>query len=551
MSFNNHIQKIVPIYLLYKKLCACLCLLYFFNGTPATCQTFVYNPFVDVQHYNFQITFTDSADFIEGLALISVTHLTTSNTIQFDMAGINSKGTGMKVLYVKKEGVPLSFSQQNNKLVISNITQIQKGDTGTYEIAYKGLPADGLIFSKNKFGNRTIFSDDYPNRAHNWLPCIDHSSDKATVEFYITAPLHYKVISNGILFEETVLPQGKNKITHWREDVALPVKIMALGLADFAVGYAGNVDCIQLYSYVYTENKLQGFYDFSLATDILPFFIKTVGPYPYKKLANVQSTTMYGGMENANAIFYSENIITGTRKNEPTIAHEIAHQWFGNSVTETDWRHIWLSEGFATAYTNWYMQNKYGNDTLIHMLKQQRISVIDFSKKITLPVVDSLTTNYMKLLNPNSYQKGGWILHMLKNKLGDSLFNTGIQNYYKTYAGKNAGTQEFKNVMEQTSGINLEQFFHQWLFTTGQPALKINQEYSPATNSVAVTIEQMQSPLFIFDLDLQIITKDSTLFKTISMNERKKSFVVDHVKELIKIIPDPFTRLLFESVISN
>ncbi len=519
--------------------------LFFYNSASA--QLFKYDDLVDVQHYKFELTFNDSTNAIEGIAHITLTHVAPSKQVQFDLTNVNNAKNGMQVIKVKKNNALLKYTHQNNKLIILDSGNVIKGDTSTYKISYTGIPADGLIFSKNKFGNRTIFSDDYPNRAHNWLPCIDHSSDKATIEFIVTAPLHYKVISNGILIEETVLPQGKNKITHWREDVVLPVKIMALGLADFAMGYAGSINCIPVYSYVYPENKSAGFYDFGQAKDIIPFFIKTVGPYPYKKLANVQSTTMYGGMENANAIFYSENSVSGTGRIEPTVAHEIAHQWFGNSVTETDWRHIWLSEGFATAFTNWYMQDKYGDDTLLQLLKHQRKNVIDFSKQKLVPVVDSITTDYIKLLNPNSYQKGGWILYMLKNKLGDSLFYKGIKNYYEKYAGRNAGTLEFKNIMEQTSGTNLEKFFHQWLYTAGHPVLKITHALNKANNTLQVTVEQTQPKLFEFDLDVQlIVSKDQSYMQTITMDERKKSFIINNINEVIKITPDPATRLLFE-----
>src|SRR6266700_4268795 len=197
---------------------------------------------------------------------------------------------------------------------------------------------------------------------------------------------------------------------------------MVIGAAGFAVQYSGTINGTPVYSWVYPENKEKGFYDYAQAVDILPFYIKHVGPYAYEKLANVQSKTIFGGMENAGAIFYSENTVTGTRVSESLLAHEIAHQWFGDMATETDWSHLLLSEGFATYMTILYFENKYGPDTARSMRTEDRNQVIEFAKKYKKPVVDSSVTNYMELLNANSYQKGGWILHMLRMEAGDSAF---------------------------------------------------------------------------------------------------------------------------------
>jgi len=200
------------------------------------------------------------------------------------------------------------------------------------------------VFSKNKFAQRTIFADNWPNRARNWLPCLDHLSDKASVDFKVTAPEHYKVISNGIWVEESAL-SGHKKFTHWKETLALTTKVMVIGLADFAVNYAGTVDCIPVSSWVFPKDRKNGFYDYEQALEILALFLKNVGHYACQKLANVEAITIFGGMENASAIFYYEQSITGKHtRSEELIAHEIAHQWFGNSVTEADWPHVCVVE---------------------------------------------------------------------------------------------------------------------------------------------------------------------------------------------------------------
>ena len=217
----------------------------------------------------------------------------------------------MTVTAVAVNSSAIEFYQQDETLHINNTAKA--GDTIHYTIIYEGVPADGLIIDKTKYGHRSFFGDNWPNRAHNWLPCVGQPADKASVDFIVTAPDHYQVIANGLKTEEISLPD-QQKQTHWKETVALPTKVMVIGAADFAVNYAGDVDCIPVYSWVYPEDKKKGFYDYALAKDILPFFIEHVGPYAYRKLANVQSKTRFGGMENASAIFYFENSVQGNRK---------------------------------------------------------------------------------------------------------------------------------------------------------------------------------------------------------------------------------------------
>jgi aminopeptidase N len=500
------------------------------------------NQVFDVLHYRFNLELNDENDIIKGEAILTVTFLHDASNFDFELVKKNSSGKGMIVTNVRENSNAVFFTHENDLIHIS--TLVKGGDTINYIVSYKGIPADGLIISKNKYGHRTFFGDNWPNRAHNWLPCIDHPSDKASVEFVVTAPEHYQIIANGVQVEENNLPNHLRQ-THWKETANLPTKVMVMGAADFAVNYAGDVDCIPVYSWVYPEDKVNGFYDYAVATEILPYFIKNVGPYAYKKLANVQSKTRFGGMENASAIFYFENSITGDRKLEPLLAHEIAHQWFGNTATESNWQHIWLSEGFATYMTQLYMENKYGADTLHSRMDEDRQKVIAFSKQRTTPVVDStVRANFTELLNANSYEKGSWVLHMLRRKLGDTIFWKGIQNYYRQYAGKNASTEDFRKAMETDSTLNLKPFFKQWLYTTGQPFLTSSWRYSGG--SVTVTVKQTQPKLFEFPLEIMVQSDKDSSMATLMMKGKTGTIDIPLGSKPLKVVLDPNVDLLFE-----
>jgi aminopeptidase N len=504
---------------------------------------------IDVLHYKFNIGLNDVNDTIHGVAEIKVKFIKPAGVVYFDLTKMKNSGSGMKVEDI--EGVEYtSRIQEDEKMNILLPKMFNTGDTLTFIISYSGIPADGLIISKTKYGHRSFFADNWPNRGHNWIPCHDDPADKATVEFIVTAPEHYQVVANGVQVEETSLGNSF-KLTHWREDTPISTKVMVIGAADFAVNLAGVVNGnIPVYSWVYPENKDKGFYDYAQANGILEYYISHVGPYGYKKLANVQSKTRFGGLENANTIFYSENSVSGTRKSEGLLAHEIAHQWFGNMATEKSFGHLWLSEGFATYFTILYFENKYGKDTAMNMLREDRSQVIDFSKKSNKAIVDTDETDYMKLLNANSYQKGGWVLHMLRCELGDSVFWRSIRKYYATYAGGVADTRDLQKVFEDVSGKNLKQFFDQWLYTTGQPDLEITWKYD-ADKILMIDIKQLQPTIFKFPLAFKINTSSGSKKEKVFVDKDVSSYKIKQEQKPLSIIVDPATELLMQSSIKG
>jgi aminopeptidase N len=328
--------------------------------------------------------------------------------------------------------------------------------------------------------------------------------------------------------------------------VPLPTKVMVIGVSGFAVNNFADVDCIPVSAWIYPPDRDSGFKHYAIAKNILQWYSHQIGPYPFEKLANVQSTTIFGGMENAGCIFYFEKSVN-SKGLESLMAHEIAHQWFGDNVTEKDWPHLWLSEGFATYMTDCYLENKYGIDSLKDLLRTQRSEVIAYSKNHHTPVVDtSESLHLMKLLNDNSYQKGGWALHMLRRKLGDSLFWQGIHAYYKTYSESNASTEDLKKTFEKVSHQNLEIFFKQWLYTPGQPELHVEWNYNKLQKSVSIKIEQTQNYFFEFPLQVSFSDGKKTIVKTINVKNKitQNKFSLSFAPN--QMIVDPNVNLLFD-----
>ncbi len=497
---------------------------------------------IDIRHYKFDLNLTDDSDRIEGTAAVTVKFRKDLQSFSLDLKKA-AAGKGMDVLSVTSGGAGVSFTHQGKDLKITY--SAKAGDIAVFDISYRGVPETGLIISKNKYGERTFFGDNWPDRGHHWLPVVDHPSDKATVEWIVRAPSHYQVVGNGRLRERTNLSDAVT-LTHWASDVELPVKVMVIGAARFAIQEAGKVNGVSVTSWVYPQDRGNGFYDYALAAPILGWFIEHVGPYPYAKLANVQSKTQFGGMENASNIFYSENSVTGDRASEGLIAHEIAHQWFGNSASEANWHHIWLSEGFATYFTNLYMEQKYGRTAFAERMRGQREQIVAYSKENRVPIVNPAIEDYMKLLNPNSYQKGGWVLHMLRKEVGDDQFWAGMRDYYRKFTLSNALTSDLKEVFEVRTGKDFDPFFDQWIFQAGQPELDVKWSY--ANGDLKIAVDQKQNERFVFTLEADIVYPDGKSDRiTIPVDKKQMTWSGKAAGKPLRVVVDPDVWLLAET----
>ncbi len=507
------------------------------------------NEAIDIRHYLFRLELNDSTNRIGGETVIDIRFKKSVSDFELDLVNNNVAGQGMNVSGVLLDNQPLKFSHQNDRLKIQLSTHAQPGDDKKFTIRYSGIPQDGLIISKNKFGERTFFGDNWPNRAHHWLPTIDHPYEKATCEFIVLAPERYAIIGTGEKVEESAFGENR-KLTHWKTAVPLSTKVMVIGAARFAISFEGAVNNVPLQSWVYPQNRAEGFSDYAIAARPLDFFSKNVAPYPYEKLANVQSSTRYGGMENASNIFYFENSVTGKSTIEGLVAHEIAHQWFGNSASEADWHHVWISEGFATYFSNLYLEHRYGSKRLMEEMEMDRQQVIAYFQKSPSPIVDTSISDIAEVLNANSYQKASWVLHMLRNEIGDQKFWEGVREYYRQYQLSNAMTDDFRLVMEKISGKDLKGFFNQWFLRAGHPKLDVVWKYDMHKKEVLVTLEQKQEQVFTFSLDIGLKSPAGPQpLEKVKISSRMQEFVIMAGQKPTDVMLDPNVWLLFEGSI--
>jgi len=507
---------------------------------------------IDIQHYQFRLILSDQHDSIYGEASILINLKKEGiSRLRFDLTTFSAdlRGRGMRVLKIVGDKKELLFSHQNNELFIT-IPESTVNQKLTVTISYVGIPDAGLLIKPNHYNDRTFFSDNWPNLGHHWLPLVDHPYDKATCEFIVTAPAHYKVISNGLLQEESSLPDG-NKLTHWKQSVPIAPWLFVLGVADFAVQYVDDFKSKSIQTWVFYQDREAGFYDFATPTKkALSFFSEYIGPFAYEKLANIQSNNSTGGMEAASAIMYSEKSVSGKRdpRWQNVIVHEIAHQWFGDAVTESDWDHVWLSEGFATYFTLLFTEYSSGHDAFIRDMNASRESIKKYLTQNTpSSVVHHQLSDMQKVTSTLTYQKGAWALHMLRYKTGDEDFNKGIRSYYKKYFNGHATTDDFRNEMELASGKDLKNFFTQWLDRTDIPKIKGQWKWNEKTKEITIAVEQLQGgSIYTIPLEFGFVFPDQPrpLIQSTEWNQRTASFTFKLNSRPAQVSIDPQTTLL-------
>ncbi|MCR9173330.1 MAG: M1 family metallopeptidase [bacterium] len=519
----------------------------FFFGTANAQHQYLDHP-IDVLNYQVSIELEDASNKIRVYEWITFKLEAQCDSFFIDLVSANDS-TGMRLnqeLTIDNEQA--DFRHENDRIWIQSSPKWEVGSEHEIKMFFDGVPETGLIIGENKFGNRTFFGDNWPNRAHHWFACVDHPIDKATMKFSVIAPAHYDCIATGDFISRTFVRNSEKIKFDFATSINLPTKLMVIGVADFFWDIYKPDPGFDVSAWVYPENKKEGMKDMKVSVEVLEYFIEILGPYPFEKLANVQSTTQFGGMENAGNIFYDENAVTGEGTMEALIAHEIAHQWFGNSASEEDWPHLWLSEGFATYLTDMYWEQKYGREAMNERLIGERTRVVNFAKNYAHPVVDTAYKDLMHLLNPNSYQKGAWFLHMLREEVGDSSFFAGIKKYYESYQFSNASTKDFRQVMEEVSGRHLSYFFEQWLHRAGHPVLLF--ETIERKGRTVLRMQQMQEEAsFQFDLEVEAIYEDgSTELVVLSAHGANANYAFEPGKKITGFRYDPNVKLLFEEV---
>ncbi len=423
-------------------------------------------------------------------------------------------GKGMVVTAASEGDRAIPFQQRDDRLLLTVPPSTGAGERFAIRLDYHGVPANGLLIGNNRYGDREFFTNEWPDLARNWLAVIDHPSMKATKQMTVIAPRHYQVISNGTLIEETDLPNDLRR-TVWREDVPICTWQFSLGVGPMAVSYFGKFHGIPLSAWVFPQERKTGFADFQRWTEpILEFYVDHIGPYSYEKLAQVEAYGTGGGMELASDIYYG---YPPSGPGRQLLAHEMAHQWFGDSVTENDWDNVWLSEGFATYFALLYQEHADGHTAFLHGVEQSAAMARRYAAAhpdSTLVHNDLSNISQVIANNAQIYQGGAMTLQMLRGVLGTPTFWRGIRLYYKRYRNRNATDADLQRAMQDAcfhagaacprQGRDLSWFFPEWLHRGGIMRVQGSWRYDAAAKQLDVTVRQTPNQGFYYTMPFQV-----------------------------------------------
>jgi aminopeptidase N len=500
---------------------------YAFAQGPAAVRE--YEPGIDARRYAFHVVIPDTGHSIAVTATLEFRRTQNVGGLRLDLE------SPMKVSSVKLNGREVDYSRDENSIGVAlprwnpQCALPAAGDQGdactdTVSVEAKGIPTDGLIISQDSAGNWQYFADHWPNRARNWLATIDHPSDKAAVEWRVHAPSALTVVANGVQLEKSPLPNERARsVTVWRTARPIPTYLMVIGVArmarvDLATATGANCgrgesgSCVAQDVYEMPGLSPRTPPGFAAAGRIVSWLSRVVAPFPYERLSHVQSSTRFGGMENASAIFYADGQFRRMTLGEGLVAHETAHQWFGDAVTPLRWADLWLSEGFATYFASLWEREARGDTAFRRSLNGLKRTVIGAPEVATRPVVDTLQTDLMELLNANSYQKGGFVLHMLRKEIGDSVWTRGIRAYYAGHRHANATTDDLRRAMEAEAKTDLRWFFDQWLRRPGFAELSTSWTFD---ENLEVRISQgTRFPPYRLTVAIEVEEADGTIMRT-------------------------------------
>jgi aminopeptidase N len=519
------------------------------------------------KHYVVNITLNEQLSEITAAQVqIDIVALKQLSIVDLDFGDLTTDS-------VRVNNSATAFEHRNSLLTVKLAQPVDSGTNITVTVMYHGKPKDGLILSADKDGKPSAVGDNWPNRVHHWIPSLDHPSAKATVTFNVTAPAREVVVANGKFARVETTAAGSRTWTY-SEGVPIPPYCMIIGVGEFALLNSENAALTPLSYYVPRSDSAKTQKGFGSAALALQLFNDTVAPYPYEKLALIIGATQFGGMENSSAIVFTSKLLDLDLKHgfsesarpsigssqrfgipyevEDVVAHEIAHQWFGDSVTESTWSDLWLSEGFATYFAGLFVQRYEGEEAFQKYLSRAATSAFAYERKTRTPIHDLETEDLFKLLNANNYQKGAWVLHMLRSRLGDDAFFSGIRGYYEAHKSSTANTEDLRAALEKSSGKDLKEFFQRWVYDSGHPQYELSVSWKDREGAAIFILKQVQTGnAFLDPVPLVVITESGKEELTIKPSDAITTKLVKLKSKPTSIQIDPHNTLLKEASVNS
>ena len=496
---------------------------------------------VDVEHIKLEITVDLQAKILRG------TCTTDFRAVAPDATKLTFDAVDLVVEEVfDASGAELRFDQSPSKVVVYLRQAVVPGERDQVVFKYHVTePRAGLYFispDKN-YPDRPwqLWTQGQDQDNRYWIPCHDAPNEKAATEMVVTVDERYTAISNGKLLNVAHDKNGKTKTFHWKQTIPHASYLMTLCVGEFVEinesWKSSRGDEIPVTYYTLMGRERETKLSFGKTPKMLEFFSKKIGiDYPFEKYAQVVAWDfIYGGMENTSATTQTEytlhpDSIELDYSSEPLVAHELAHQWFGDLLTCKEWSHAWLNEGFATYFESLWMESEHGKDEFLYeVFTNEKTYKTEDSGAYRRPIVTNVYLSPSDIFDRHLYEKGARVLHMLHRLVGDELWWKAINRYVTAHFAKTVETVDLRRAFEETTGLALTWFFEQWIFKAGHPDIKASYEWVDEKKQAKLTITQKQKtddliPLFRLPLKFKIATSVGEVVHEFEVREAEETF---------------------------
>ncbi len=520
---------------------------------PGTRPRYAPDRIVDIQHIGLVLDVDPTKRAISGTATLRGMVLApTTRVIELDAVELT-------IDKVTSGGKGVAYRHDGKKLRVELAAPLARGAEWTIAIDYKGAPRRGLYFigPDEGYPGKPVqaWTQGQDEDSRYWFPCLDAPNEKATSEVKVTVPAQMFALSNGTLVSDKT--SGERRTLHWRLDVPHSAYLVTLAVGDFGTIETKWRDMPVVY---YVERGKEAMAERTLARtpQMLELFSEKFGvPYPYPRYAQVfVADFIFGGMENTSATTLTDTVLIDERAAidydiDALVAHELAHQWFGDLVTCRDWGESWLNEGFATYAEYIWREAHEGRDAADLELEEWADSYFgEDSGRYRRTIATKFYDDPIDIFDHHLYEKGGRVLHMLRDVLGDDLFFRSLQHYLTKHRHGLVESRDLARAVEDATGKNVDWFFSQWVIDGhGHPELDVLITWDTDTQLATVTVEQKQkvegrTPVFRLPAKMRFRVADKDIDVPLEITDLKHVFHIKLEGDPTQAIFDPGRVLL-------
>jgi len=511
----------------------------------------------DVKHYRIALTLREHTQSFDGETEIAFSSLVDGlHALTLDAVNFNVKHV------INDHGKNLDFTQEEGALTVSLDQALDKNETATLVIGYAatGIGTDksvGLDFRLESETNpQVVNSLNWPNGARYWFPSFDHPGDWASHETIITTTISNRVVANGSLVSDTVDTDSGLRTVHWRQTRQQPTYLYAFAAGPYSVLEDSHGD-LPLHYWVYPGDETVAADAFARTPEIIAYYENLYGiEFPWEKYDQIIVPGMGGGAESTSATLLTRRVIQLERDGDKgasdwLLAHEIAHQWWGDMIGYRDWTHAWIAESFATHGEYLFILDDDADEGALYLLAYKNDYLKEAREKFIRPIVTNKWDKPNDMFDRHGYEKGGVVLNMFRNLVGTDTFDEILNRFLATHAYNNVTTDDFFETVRHVSGEDYSWFFDQWLLSPGHPVLDVSYEWDAEKGILALTISQTQDtsvgvPIFRLPIKLGITTSTGKNVENIWLSKQSQTFEFEVTEQPLMVRFDEGDVLLKE-----